>query len=301
MNWNNLNHFLELVREGSTNRAAKKLGVHHTTVARRIDALEEELGTRLFDRSQGGFAPTQAAEDILAMVREIEELAHGIERQIYGQDAALHGSVRLTTHDDFARAMIVPRLTSFLERYPGIEPELVYTADYVDLNTREADIAVRLTARPPEHLIGRRIAPLALGVYASRGYLERERTSDDILLYAFDGERPDWALEHFPGARVACRSNSLSTLGALASAGAGIARLPCFYADLRDDLLRLPIESPPTGVGVWILTHTNLRATARVRAFKHFLEEVLVEQRALIAGETSRYHEGEPTRQTESG
>ena len=159
MNWDDVRYFLALCREGSVSRAGKALSVNHTTVARRIAAFEEELGTRLFDRTRDGYAMTQAAENMYDKAIDMESSALAIDRAMYGQDAELKGPLKLTAPYDFANRVIVPALPTFRNKYPCIELELLTTTGLVDLAAREADIAVRLTAKPPEYLIGRKVLP----------------------------------------------------------------------------------------------------------------------------------------------
>lgn len=289
MNWDNLQHFIVLAREGTISRASKQLGVHHTTVARRIIALEETLKTQLFDREFSGYTLTQSGEEILALVQKMEHLTHAIERKVYGKDASLAGSVRLTMQSDLANALIIPELHAFLRQYPEIDLDLIMTAKILDLNTREADIALRLTREPPEHLIGRRIAPLRMGIYASPSYLETATPPYDILLYRFDEAEPSWMAQHFPDAQVILRWDNLGTAHKAVMAGLGIAALPCFIADATPGLTRLRLEMTQPDRHLWLLTHEHLKTSARVRVCKAFLEEVLDTKRDLILGALSNY------------
>ena len=151
MNWDDIRYFLALCREGSVSKAGNALGVNHTTVARRITAFEETLGTRLFDRTRDGYAMTQAAENMYDKALDMESYALAIDRAMFGQDAELSGALTLTAPYDFANTVIAPALPNFRKQYPCIELDLLTTTGLVDLAAREADIAVRLTAKPPEY------------------------------------------------------------------------------------------------------------------------------------------------------
>ena len=294
MDWNDLRIFLTVCQEGSVSGAGEHLGLSHTTVGRRMSALEKELGVRLFDRSRDGYSMTQPAEDILERVQRMEEQALAIHREMDGKDQALRGSLVLTVPYDFAVAVIVPALPTFKARYPAIELELSTSLSIADLNARDADIAVRLTAQPPEHLIGRKALPLSLGVYAHPDYLER-CAPPNIIAYRRDRDVPEWAKAQFPRSELVLRADSVVAVHAAIKQGMGIARIPCFVGDADPDLVRIEVSMPASTWGIWVLHHADLRATARVRACREYLYEALDERRALILGESSRYAHTPPT------
>ncbi len=294
MNWDDVRYFLALCRDGSVSKAGKTLGVNHTTVARRISAFEEKLGTRLFDRNRDGYVMTQAAENIFDKACEMEDYAQAIDRAMYGRDAELRGALRLTAPYDFANTVIVPAIPQFRREYPAIDLELLTTTDRLDLAARAADIAVRLTAKPPEYLVGREVLPLRHGIYATRGYLRRMGEQPNVVLFRGETDMPEWVTRHFPRARVALRTDKLTTVLSAVAAGVGLARMPCFEADSDRRLRRLDLELTPSKWGIWILNHVDLRSTARVRVCREFLIDVIESQRSLILGEKSRYAEAYP-------
>ncbi len=289
MNWDDVRFFLALCRDGSVSSAGKKLGVNHTTVARRIAAFERKLGTRLFDRMRDGYAMTQAAEDLYSAAIDMETSALAIDRKAFGQDAELQGTLKITAPYDLANRILVPGLPAFRKRYPCIDVELLTTTGLVDLTAREADIAVRLTNKPPEYLVGREIVPLRHGIYGTRAYLRSMGDRPGVILFRSDAQMPEWVSEHFPNATVALRTDNLSTMRNAVEAGIGIARMPCFECDGRRKLLRLERPLKPSTWGVWILNHVDLRSTARVRVCREFLIELIQSRRPLILGDESRY------------
>ncbi|MDJ0654626.1 MAG: LysR family transcriptional regulator [Xanthomonadales bacterium] len=292
MNWDDIRIFLALCRQGSVSRAGSKLGVTHTTVARRVNAFEEQLGTRLFDRSRDGYAMTQAAEDLYERAVEMEQTALAIDRAVGGQDAELRGQLKVTAPYDFANSVLVPRLGGFRQEYPCIDLELLTTTGLIDLAAREADIAVRLTARPPDYLIGRKVLPLQHGVYGAPKVLRKPGDAPEVILFRSEQNMPEWVEQHFPGARVALKTDNLSTMLAAVAAGLGLARMPCYEADRHRDVRRLDLELTPSTWGVWVLSHVDLRSAARVRAGRAFMVEVIESQASLILGERSRYMGG---------
>lgn len=291
MNWDDLRFFLALAREGTVSGAGRVLSVKHTTVARRIAALEDQLGSRLFDRLRGGYAMTQAAENLYPLALAMEETAQAADREVFGLDAQLSGTLKLTASPDVFTSLVAPRLHLFTDQYPGIDLEMLASTGLSDLASRQADIALRLTARPPEYLIGREVLPLRHGIYASSGYLKKKRNGGQrLILWVGDREMPEWVNDHFPNGRVVARTNEILTMMGAVKNHLGLARMPCYVGDSEPSLRRIDVALTPSTWGVWVLSHVDLRSTARVRVCRDFLVEIIEQQRDLIEGLTSRYH-----------
>lgn len=286
--WDDLRFFLAVARSGSISGAAGHLGVNHSTVSRRINAYEKRHDVRLFERVHSGYELTAAGEEVLQHALEIERRVQSVERELFGRDARLQGTVRVTCYHGFATQVLIPELGRFREQYPDIDVEFIISTDVRNLSAREADIAVRGTPRPPDHLIGRKVARFVHGIYSSDAYLRRELTRDEVVLWRNDPEPSDWVRNHYPEARVALRVDDVMTMAEAVRAGLGLARLPCHTGDLLG-LYRLPIELPPSDWGIWILSHADLRATARVRVCREFLVSVFEENIDLLEGRRSRY------------
>jgi DNA-binding transcriptional LysR family regulator len=289
MNWDDLRYFLALSRAGSVSRAGKALGVNHTTVARRIGTLENELKTRLFERTSEGYEMTQAAEDMYEHALQMEERAQAIDREVFAQDAELKGPLKLTVSHDVASRLIVPKLTEFHRAYPGIDLDVLTTTGLVDLAAREADIALRLTARPPDYLVGREVLPLRHGIYGAPDYLQRASDLVDVILFRGDMDMPAWVTENYAQARVALRVDDVTTMLAAVRSGLGLARMPCYIGDSDRTVRRIDVALTPSTWGIWILSHVDLRCTARVRVCREFLFDAIEQQRALVLGKSSRY------------
>jgi len=288
MNWDDLRFFLALSREGSVSGAGRALGVKHTTVARRIRALEERLGTRLFDRLPDGYAMTQVAENIFKHALAMEVLSQAVDREAFGRDAKLAGPLKLTVGNELADRVILPKLRVFREAYPHIDLQLLTTTGLVDLAAREADIAVRLTAKPPDYLVGREVIGLQHGIYGTTRTL-RELSNPDVILFESETEQPPWVTENFPNAQTVLRIDDVTSMVAATRNHIGLSRMPCFIGDSTAGLRRLDVPLKPSDWGVWILSHVDLRATARVRVCRDFLLETIEQQRPLIQGEKSNY------------
>ena len=290
MNWDDLRFFLALAREGTVSGAGRALNVKHTTVARRIAALEEQLGSRLFDRLPSGYAMTQVAENLYPHALAMEETAQAAGREVFGMDTQLRGILNLTASFDVFTRLVTPKLHLFTEQYPNIDLELSSSTSLADLASRQADIALRLSPKPPEYLIGREVLPLRHGVYASESYLNTQRATDKLVLWQHEQAMPEWVTDHYKNAKVALRANEIMTMVDAVKNNLGLARLPCYVADAEPSLRRIDVPLTPSTWGVWVLSHVDLRATARVRVCREFLIDIIMQQRALIEGSNSRYY-----------
>lgn len=289
MDWNDIRIYLVLVRTGTVRSAAAKLGVSHSTVARRIEAFEKRLGVRLFERSTSGYAVTPAGEDMLAVAERIENEIHGLERRIVGQDQRLSGDIRVTMVDVLATHLLMPHLAEFTRTYPDIALEVVITYEPLDLGKREADIALRFTGNPPEHLIGRRLVTLHSAAYASAEYLKQHDLNADASVrwigYGRPGDYPAWVRESdYPWVLAKGIFDSLLLQLEAAKTGMGIGMLPCFLGDREPTLQRLPPGVAKPSYDLWLLTHTDMRTTARLRVFSEFIADAVISHRELIEG-----------------
>ena len=269
--------------------AGRALGVRHTTVARRIQALEQHMGTRLFDRSRSGYSMTQAAENLFDDVLKLEEKIQHVDHKTSDQDAALAGLLKLTVAHDLANRLIVPEIGKFLDAYPKIELQLLMTTGLIDLAAREADIAIRMTPSPPEYLVGRELMKLRHGIYGTEEVLNNLSEPVNVILFRSEIDHPAWVTDNFINAKAALHVDDVSTMAVVTKNGIGIAKMPCFIGDTEPALRRLDVEIQLSTWGIWILNHVDLRATARVRACKDFLQDTLESKRHLIQGDNSLY------------
>ncbi|MFP7571771.1 LysR family transcriptional regulator [Marivita sp. S2033] len=279
-NWDDLRVFLAVARAGSLSGAARSLGVNHSTVFRRIAGVEDRLGVRLFERLPTGYALTAAGEEALGLVERIEADVTTLDRTVTGQDLRLSGSVRITATDMLAFWLLPDHLARFRKSYPGIEVEIVVGNETLNLSRRETDVALRIGNTPPETLVGRRVGRLDFAVYGAPEYCASHPDADlakhDWI--GFDSAHAPLSRELeklVPGIRPSIRSNSVACAVRLAKAGLGLAVLPCAIAELKADLIRV-CELPNTfGLDLWLLTHEDLRHTARIRAVLEFLTPAL--------------------------
>ncbi len=275
-----------LAEAGSLAGAARAARINHASAWRRLGALEARLGVRLFDRSRTGYQPTSAGEEAIAVaLRTLDGLAE-LEQRLAGHDVRPAGPVRLTTTETLLD-LLTPALAKLRRSHPGILIELVTDNAFFTLTRRDADIALRPAATAPEGLVARRLAVIATAVYA-------RTDAPKLELSAMDWVAPDESLAHLgaarwiaaqiPSERVVLRASSLSALRAAARAGIGAVALPCFMGDLDPDLARVLPPQPEMDSALWLLTHPDLRRTARIRVVLDLLAQHFAPLRRLLEG-----------------
>jgi DNA-binding transcriptional LysR family regulator len=294
-NWDDVRIFLALEREGTLLGAGKVLHVNHTTVARRLKGLEQELGTRLLDQTPDGYVLTPAGETIVRFAESMEDAYHGLERQVTGHDERVGGVVRVATTETFAAMFFVPRVVGALRRrYPDIEIEVVSTVSAFDLPRRQADLAIRMTQPTQQGLVLRKLATLAFGLYGSREYFRRHgrpRHPGDLsghALIGYDRESTPnvgarWLAQAARGLGTRVRCDHILSVRASALAGHGLAVFPCFLASGEPELER--VGDPVSSHEIWLVQHPDLQRTARIRAVADVTIDVCRTWGAELSGE----------------
>ena len=281
-------------RHGSLARAAKGLGVTKATMSRRLAALEEALGGRLFDRHPGGATLTAAGREVLSAAEEIEQSARSLEgRLAAAADAKPSGTVRVTAPHWLAARFVIPFLPDLKKTYPTLDVQLVGTNQILNLAQHEADVALRNVRPSQASLTARKVVELGGCVYASNLYLERKGTPNardaltahDLLVYEGLGGMPGFEWMREPGhGTIAFRANDPEALVSAATAGLGLAAVPCLLGDAQPSLVRVKT----LGFGrcdLFLVAHEQFRRTPRVRVVSDFIAELLVRHRAAIAGD----------------
>ena len=281
MDWDDLKVFLALSRKGSARGAAQDLGVSNSTITRRLDDMEHKLQAHLFDRTPDGYRMTAAGEQVLPTAEHVEELVMGVERKITGGDRELQGSIRLTLPPAGRLGFLIKRLASFVEQYPGIDLELTSSFDNADLSRREADIALRVMPakqQPPEYLIGRHLAVLTASTYVHRDLLNPD-SPGDVSHLTWIGKRPidqkeEWlAQTDYPPQPVRHAIADYTLLADALRYKMGMGYLPCFMANATPDLVRVPGATIVHQSDMWVLTHKDLRLSARMRVLREVIAE----------------------------
>lgn len=285
-NWDDFRYFLSVVKTGSFSQSAIELGVNHSTVSRRIQALESSHGVKLLERTQKGYQMTDAGASVLDLVEAMQQANLGASRVLLGQDARLSGEINLTMPHELFDYLLAKPLQNFNRIYPDIRLNLQVSRGVRNMANREADIAVRITASPPEYLVGTCVSHIQHGFYKHKD-LEMG-SSTPLIVWERDDSLPAWAND-LKSPEIIMRVDHLNSMYQAVKAGFGVARMPCFMPDMVGDadIERMPIAVPRSNWGIWILNHVDLRHTARIRACRKHLQQTLESHIPLFLGKLS--------------
>ena len=281
MNWSHLDYFLAVARTGSLSGAAKLLRVNHSTVARRLDKLEQQLEVRLFDRLNNGYRLTEDGHALKKRAGQVEHEINQIQGVFSGSEAELRGTLTISKPSS-GLLNLAPLLVAFHHRYPDINLVLTAGGERSEIARMEADVAIRLTNDPPEELVGYKLGQLPINIFGSRAYLKRAGTRDlaeyDWLIWHDDDSvlNMEPALKRdIPNARIVLRTNSYNELFEAVNAGMGISLLSSLRLPKTHQLQPLSPALYQFDRGVWLLSHPDLRNRERIRVFKDFMIEHL--------------------------
>jgi len=288
MDWDDIRFFLAVARKGSIRGGSALLGVNHSTMSRRINAFEQKIDVRLFDRLPTGYLLTIAGEEMFESAKRIEEEVNTLDRKVIGRDAELSGQICVTLPAPLLD-IITLEVVTFTKLYPAIEIELLTSYDELNLTKREADVAIRVTNSPPEHLVGRKIIRSSKADYGSKHYLAEYNSTGNTNTLCWIGWETatdaKWVKEsNFPDIPVRhLFSDPMSQLAAI-KAGLGITTLPCSMCDPDPELQRVAPSIAIPAWDIWVLTHKDLRDTTRIKIFMNFMTEAIRKHEDLLTG-----------------
>ncbi len=284
MDWDNLQVFLMIARTGRISAAARRLGVEHTTVSRRLDALEKELAVPLFYRTTTGYLPTAHGKNMMAKAETMERAAIAAAARAREGSGAVAGCVRLAMAPEFASHWLAPQLPAFRVQYPQIELQILVGTRERDLTRGEAELSIQSPRPRQQGLLTVRIAHTANALYASKMLLGGkklwiERVEDlrglSLLVYtpAYQMlQEAKWFQPVLASANISVETNSTHTLLAAARAGAGVAVLPHFVAQVEPALVS--VSETVADHDVWLITHPEFRRDPKVRVTADFLKRI---------------------------
>ena len=293
MDWDNLRYFLELARAGTLVGAARRLGVDHTTVARRIQGLEKDMGTALFAREAGGHRLTEAGRRLQPQVEGMEQAFRAVEQAAPSPDEGLAGLVRIGATEGFGTVVLAPQLALFATAHPKLVIDVLAMPRLVQLSRREADIVVSLERPVRGSVVVAKLTDYVLQLYASEAYLAQHApitSRDDLKGHTFISYVDDLLFSkelhylnelHRPDS-FALRSTSILAQHQATAAGAGIAVLPTFLA-ARDPLLQrvLPGQAHFTRT-FWMSMPSETRHVPRIPAVWDLVRQTVQAQRAVL-------------------
>ena len=279
--WDDLRFFLAVARAGRLTAAARQLEADHTTVSRRISALEHALKAQLFERKPQGYSLTEQGERLLGLAEGMETQALAVASEVGGADLALSGTVRIGAPDGIGTYFLAPELGALAERHPGLTLQLVALPRTFSLSKREADIAVTLQQPTEGRLVSRKLTDYRLRLYASKDYLNRHGPISDLadlngktlvtyvadLIYSpvldyFAG------LEKHTSRRYECASVVAQLEAVRAGVGIGVLH---DYAVRHFPELQVVLPEVSYLRTYWLVTHADLRNLRRVEEVYSFI------------------------------
>jgi len=293
MNWDDVRLFLSVARSGQFLSAARKLGVNHATLSRRVSALEAAIGTQLFLRSTNGCELTEEGQRLLASAERMETEMLNAQANLGRVDTAVAGTVRIGAPDGLGVSFLAPRLGRLTARYPDLKIQLVPVPRSFSLSQREADIAITIERPEQGRLMFSKLTDYSLGLYASANYLADYGTPDDVealkrhrrigyvedLIFSpslnFTGEiMRDWD--------AAFEISSATGQTEAVRSGAGIGILHNYIAGQYPELIRI-IPHLTISRSYWTAYHESARQLVRVRTAVNFLQELVAEERRILS------------------
>lgn len=270
MDWNDLQYLLALSHHRTLPLAAEVLGVNRTTVSRRIEQLETELGVRLVEKVGRDLALTTAGLEAVSAAEMIEGEVHNLERSVFGRDQELIGEIRITMTQGIGR-LLAPELARFQDQFPDIVLDISITNAAEDLDLMESDIALRFTTRPPDRLIGRLVARPTMAFYASNQIAEQFVHLEEVEListHVTDLIPNPGMVKKF---RKVVRTNSIDVAMELVASGRGVTQIPCYMAEGDARLTRVSDTQSDPMSELWLLYHPRMRSQPRIRKFVEFV------------------------------
>ena len=274
---------LALVRAGTLATASERLGIDASTVFRSLQRIERGLGQPLFERSRAGYAATELARSLATHAERIETVLEESRSAAQLLPGQVSGTVRITTTDSVLHGLVAPALKGLVAEHPLISFELLAGNELANLSRRDADIAVRATRRPPQHLIGKHVGPIRVALFASRK--GRVKSLADVeagtaAWIAVDDALPDhpsvvWRKRRHPKVVPTYRVNSILTVMEMVALGLGVGVLPMFLAGGRDDLRPLTAVIDEAQTDLWILAHPESRHLRRISMVYAFLAKTM--------------------------
>ncbi|WP_342237444.1 LysR family transcriptional regulator [Inquilinus sp. OTU3971] len=275
--------------------AAVQLGLNHSTVFRRLGQVEQALGVTLFERHRSGYVLTPVGEEMAELATRLDDDITGFTRKVAGRTISPTGELRVTTNDSLLIHLLTPLFARFQSECPDVRLDVVLSNEPLNLSKRDADVAIRATDNPPETLVGRRVARIAWALYGrAADFPQPEMPAFENLkgrpwvslgdnLATLKAVR--FVRQHVAPERIAYKINTVLGLAEAVESGIGIGHLPCFIGDVRPTLVRLAPPNPDFAADLWLLTHPDLRQSARVRVFLDYLAGEIGRSRPLFEGD----------------
>ena len=285
--WDTLRLVLAIDRHGGVSGAARFLGVTHATVSRRLSRAEADANLQFFDRLPAGLRLTEVGRAVLAHANNIEPELDALERHLMTAEQGLSGPLRITIPPLMMTDAVSLSIAQFATEHPQVQLEFVGDNNLLNLHQREADVAIRITNKPPETLWGRKLTDQHSGFYAATDWLENNplRQGDftgDVPIISFAtwvNPIPKRLQELCPNVRVVAKSDDMITAMQMVRAGLGITRMPRVLGEKLEGVSRITALPWESYLPIWLLTHPDLRKAPRVEAFMRHMTSCIVSHR----------------------
>ncbi|WP_238123026.1 MULTISPECIES: LysR family transcriptional regulator [unclassified Xanthobacter] len=295
LNWDDLRIFLIVARSGAISRAARQLGMDHSTISRRVSQLEYVIGASLFERQSNGLSLTRLGQEVLERAEAVEHSIIGMETHLAGRDAEVGGVVRIAMMEGIASLYLSRRLLALSELYPGITLEIITSPQHVQVSRREADLFLSFFRADAKSVTSKKVGEFGLGLFAAPEYLERHGTphsladlSEHVFVdYVRDLIHIDpvrWLDDVINAPRIAVTSSSMIAQMGCAVGGMGLVLLPYFAVEQETRLLRVLDGVTDVRREVWLTVHNDLRGAGRIRAVERYLARLLRADRDYLLG-----------------
>lgn len=279
LDWNDLKVLVAVAEQRNLKKAAEELGVNPSTVWRKIQALERQLGSQLLAGDRGGYQVTENGESVIEHARKMSAHADAIQHHACATHLEIRGLIRITAPGNLAWEVLPPLLHQFRQLHPDVTFELTEDAALVDVGKQEADIALRGSREAPDNTIAHYLTPVRWGVFGAKSLTGEEPLTVEALVQLpiigytrLENPGTRWLGRYARQAYMPVRCNSLSAAYQCAVTGMGLAVLPENHQGALQGVYYLPQEYDSS---LWLLTHPEMRNAARIRAFWDFLIEAL--------------------------
>ncbi|MEQ1519599.1 MAG: LysR family transcriptional regulator [Usitatibacteraceae bacterium] len=274
---------LALTRGGNLAEAGRRLDANASTVFRTVQRLEKELGQTLFTRSRSGYLANDMTLGIVAHAEKIEAELDAARAASAATHNEVSGVVRLTTTDSILQVMVLPKLGALTAKHPNLQLELLASNEVANLSKRDADIAIRGTSTPPEHLVGQHLGRAQFALYVSKALYEASGRKKDPSAYdwiVLDDGMPDhpaqkWRRKNYPKIVPRYYLGGLVALGEAVRCGLGAGLMSTFRARNDPNLQALTPVLDECAIDIWILAHPESRHLRRIAAVYSYFAKAL--------------------------
>lgn len=265
---------LALVRGKTLSSAGERLGLDASTVFRSLQRIERGVAHPLFQRTRSGYIPTELSLELAAHAEQVEAAIEAARSSLASTQSQISGTVRITTTDTVLHGLVAPALIQLRSVHSLLGYELLSGNELANLTRRDTDIAVRATKRPPQHLVGKRVGPIRVALYAAKRGTTRKLAAVDagnVDWVAPDDALPDhpsviWRKRNFPKVLPRYRVNSIQSVLELVALDLGVGIVPLFLAEDRTDVVRLTEPLVDCETDLWLLVHPEARHLRRIGA-----------------------------------